>query len=181
MNLVTNYFRYIKLVKKHGLEISQPGLEANKHLTWQMTKRKSNKEVHKWALHQQIHSHSCCKIFYNILISWLATSNKILHEWSIDSHLSGKARRNLEGVLTLIFRHALRMDPRLFHGLQHSQRHATYRLITSCLVRACVRRFIEIMAPVFSRDAWRCTWHLIQVYVPAFLLLMLPPTTILVP
>lgn len=25
-------------------------------------------------------------------------------------------------------------------------------------------RFVEIMAPVFSRDAWRCVWHMIQVY-----------------
>ncbi|OIT27647.1 hypothetical protein A4A49_27457 [Nicotiana attenuata] len=24
------------------------------------------------------------------------------------------------------------------------------------------RRFVEIMAPVFSRDAWRCVWHMIQ-------------------
>jgi len=23
-------------------------------------------------------------------------------------------------------------------------------------------RFIEIMAPVFSREAWRCVWHMIQ-------------------
>ncbi|KAL5997396.1 hypothetical protein ACLOJK_008326 [Asimina triloba] len=38
---------YIKLVKKHGLEISQPGLEPNKGLTWQMTKRRGDKEVHK--------------------------------------------------------------------------------------------------------------------------------------
>ncbi|CAK8577896.1 unnamed protein product [Lathyrus sativus] len=22
--------------------------------------------------------------------------------------------------------------------------------------------FVEIMAPVFSRDAWRCVWHMIQ-------------------
>nr|GMD96979.1 lysine ketoglutarate reductase trans-splicing protein [Ipomoea batatas] len=22
--------------------------------------------------------------------------------------------------------------------------------------------FVEIMAPVFSRNAWRCTWHMIQ-------------------
>lgn len=40
-------FRYIELVKKHGLEISQPGLEPNKGLTWQMTKRRGDKEVHK--------------------------------------------------------------------------------------------------------------------------------------
>jgi hypothetical protein len=25
-------------------------------------------------------------------------------------------------------------------------------------------RFVEIMAPVFSREAWRCVWHMIQVY-----------------
>lgn len=25
-------------------------------------------------------------------------------------------------------------------------------------------RFVEIMAPVFSRDAWRCVWHMTQVY-----------------
>lgn len=39
--------RYIQLVKKHGLEISQPGLEPNKGLTWQMTKRRGDREVHK--------------------------------------------------------------------------------------------------------------------------------------
>lgn len=27
-----------------------------------------------------------------------------------------------------------------------------------------MNRFVEIMAPVFSRDAWRCVWHMIQVY-----------------
>lgn len=42
------FFRYIKLVKKHGLEISQPGLEPNKGLTWQMTKRREELEVHKY-------------------------------------------------------------------------------------------------------------------------------------
>lgn len=25
-------------------------------------------------------------------------------------------------------------------------------------------RFVEIMAPVFSRKAWRCVWHMIQVW-----------------
>lgn len=39
--------RYIKLVRKHGLEISQPGLEPNRGLTWQMTKRRGDREVHK--------------------------------------------------------------------------------------------------------------------------------------
>lgn len=26
-------------------------------------------------------------------------------------------------------------------------------------------RFVEIMAPVFSREAWRCVWHMIQVSI----------------
>lgn len=38
---------YIKLVKKHGLEISQPGLEPNSGLTWQMIKRRGDREVNK--------------------------------------------------------------------------------------------------------------------------------------
>ncbi|KVI05686.1 Protein of unknown function DUF707 [Cynara cardunculus var. scolymus] len=39
---------YIKLVKKHKLEISQPGLDpSSKGLTWQMTKRREDLEVHK--------------------------------------------------------------------------------------------------------------------------------------
>jgi hypothetical protein len=40
-------YRYIKLVKKHNLEISQPGLEPDRGLTWQMTKRRGDREVHK--------------------------------------------------------------------------------------------------------------------------------------
>lgn len=46
-----SYSRYIQLVKKHGLEISQPGLEPNNGLTWQMTKRRGDREVHKYVLH----------------------------------------------------------------------------------------------------------------------------------
>lgn len=39
--------KYMQLVKKHRLEISQPGLEPNEGLTWAMTKRRGDKEVHK--------------------------------------------------------------------------------------------------------------------------------------
>lgn len=42
-----NAEEYLKLVRKHGLEISQPGLEPNRGLTWQMTKRRGDREVHK--------------------------------------------------------------------------------------------------------------------------------------
>ncbi|XP_057782554.1 uncharacterized protein LOC131000574 isoform X1 [Salvia miltiorrhiza] len=83
-----NAERYIALVKKHGLEISQPGLEPNNGLTWQMTKRLGDKEVHK------------------------DTQEK--PGWCSDPHLPPCAA------------------------------------------------FVEIMAPVFSREAWRCVWHMIQ-------------------
>ncbi|KAI3866915.1 hypothetical protein MKX03_010910 [Papaver bracteatum] len=83
-----NAERYIELVKKHDLAISQPGLEPDKGLTWQMTKRRGDSEVHK------------------------ETEEK--PGWCSDPHLPPCAA------------------------------------------------FVEIMAPVFSRDAWRCVWHMIQ-------------------
>uniref|UniRef100_A0A6N2KRA1 Glycosyl transferase 64 domain-containing protein n=1 Tax=Salix viminalis TaxID=40686 RepID=A0A6N2KRA1_SALVM len=81
-------FMYIELVKKHGLEISQPGLEPDNGLTWQMTKRRGDREVHK------------------------DTEEK--PGWCSNPHLPPCAA------------------------------------------------FVEIMAPVFSREAWRCVWHMIQ-------------------
>lgn len=83
-----NAEEYIKLVRKHGLEISQPGLDPSRGLTWQMTKRRGDREVHKVTEERP--------------------------GWCSDPHLPPCAA------------------------------------------------FVEIMAPVFSRDAWRCVWHLIQ-------------------
>jgi len=83
-----NAEKYIQLVKKHGLEISQPGLEPNNGLTWQMTKRRGDREVHKDTVEKP--------------------------GWCGDPHLPPCAA------------------------------------------------FVEIMAPVFSREAWRCVWHMIQ-------------------
>ncbi|XP_020592387.1 uncharacterized protein LOC110032933 [Phalaenopsis equestris] len=83
-----NAEEYIKLVMKHGLEISQPGLEPNKGLTWQMTKRRSDGEVHKQTEEKP---------------GWCS-------------------------------------NPQL----------------PPCAA------FVEIMAPVFSRNAWRCVWYMIQ-------------------
>ncbi|GMH07119.1 hypothetical protein Nepgr_008959 [Nepenthes gracilis] len=83
-----NAEKYIELVKKHGLEISQPGLEPNNGLTWEMTKRRGDREVHKETEEKP---------------GWCS-------------------------------------DPRL----------------PPCAA------FVEIMAPVFSREAWRCVWHMVQ-------------------
>ncbi|KAG8496235.1 hypothetical protein CXB51_009477 [Gossypium anomalum] len=83
-----NAERYIELVKKHNLEISQPGLEPNVGLTWQMTKRREDQEVHKFTEEKP--------------------------GWCSDPHFPPCAA------------------------------------------------FVEIMAPVFSQEAWRCVWYLIQ-------------------
>ncbi|KAJ4970370.1 hypothetical protein NE237_003469 [Protea cynaroides] len=83
-----NAEKYLMLVKKHGLEISQPGLEPNNGLTWEMTKRRGDSEFH--------------------------TETSEQPGWCNDPH-----------------------------------------------VPPCAA-FVEIMAPVFSRQAWRCVWYMIQ-------------------
>ncbi|CAN6278349.1 unnamed protein product [Urochloa humidicola] len=83
-----NAEKYIELVRKHGLEISQPGLQPDRGLTWQMTKRRGDQEVHKVTEERP--------------------------GWCTDPHLPPCAA------------------------------------------------FVEIMATVFSRNAWRCVWHMIQ-------------------
>ncbi|GER56007.1 hypothetical protein STAS_33701 [Striga asiatica] len=90
-DLGTEHFdaeEYIKIIRKYGLEISQPGLEPNKKMPWQMTKRRTDSEVHMGAEEKP--------------------------GWCSDPHSPPCAA------------------------------------------------FVEIMAPVFSRDAWRCVWHMIQ-------------------
>ncbi|XP_020254418.1 uncharacterized protein LOC109831495 [Asparagus officinalis] len=81
---------YIKLVQKHGLEISQPAVESkDKNITWQLTKKRDDVEVHKTIITDE-------------------------NQGCSDPHLPPCAA------------------------------------------------FVEIMAPVFSRDAWKCVWHVIQ-------------------
>lgn len=83
-----NAEEYIKMVRKHGLEISQPGVDPSGGLPWRMTERRTDREVHKETEERP--------------------------GWCTDPHLPPCAA------------------------------------------------FVEIMAPVFSRDAWRCVWHMIQ-------------------
>ncbi|XP_068470412.1 uncharacterized protein [Phaseolus vulgaris] len=85
-----NAEEYLKLVRKYGLEISQPALEPSKStkgVCWNMTKKRENSEVHKEAVE------------------------------------AGRCR---------------------------------FPLLPPCAA------FVEIMAPVFSRSAWRCVWYMIQ-------------------
>nr|GEX84640.1 hypothetical protein CTI12_AA049340 [Tanacetum cinerariifolium] len=65
---------YIKLVKKHKLEISQPGLDPDsKGLTWQMTKRREDLEVHIIIKRQD--AWRCV---------WYLIQNDLVHGWGLD-------------------------------------------------------------------------------------------------
>ncbi|CAH2038018.1 unnamed protein product [Thlaspi arvense] len=101
---------YIRLIKKHGLEISQPAVESKKKITWEITKRKTKGEVHKEVKEKP----GRCN----------------------DPHLPPCA-----AYVLLVF-------------TVHYEQHRSIQYSDSM--------FIEIMAPVFSRDAWRCVWHMLQ-------------------
>ncbi|MQL98385.1 hypothetical protein Taro_031091 [Colocasia esculenta] len=68
-----NAEEYIRLVRKHGLEISQPGLEPNKGLTWQMTKRRGDREVHKFV-----------EIMAPVFSRDAWRCNDLVHGWGLD-------------------------------------------------------------------------------------------------
>ncbi|URD83655.1 lysine ketoglutarate reductase trans-splicing related 1 [Musa troglodytarum] len=70
---------YIKLVKKHGLEISQPGLEPNNGLTWQMTKRRGDHEVHKFVeIMATVFSRDAWRCVWHMI------QNDLVHGWGLD-------------------------------------------------------------------------------------------------
>ena len=65
--------------------------------------------------------------------------------------------KNQAGAKTLICHLVLRMTLNMDKFLNV--------VILSLFFLIFFYRFVEIMAPVFSRDAWRCVWHLIQACV----------------
>ncbi|PPD78561.1 hypothetical protein GOBAR_DD24515 [Gossypium barbadense] len=74
-----NAERYIELVKKHDLEISQPGLEPNVGLTWQMTKRREDQEVHNFVeIMAPVFSQEAWRCV------WYLIQNDLVHGWGLD-------------------------------------------------------------------------------------------------
>ncbi|XP_021976062.1 uncharacterized protein LOC110871651 isoform X2 [Helianthus annuus] len=71
---------YIKLVKKHKLEISQPGLDLkSKGLTWHMTKRQEDLEVHKFVeIMAPVFSRETWRCV------WYLIQNDLVHGWGLD-------------------------------------------------------------------------------------------------
>ncbi|KAH6828346.1 GTPase Der [Perilla frutescens var. hirtella] len=95
-DLIVQYFhvgRYLSIIKKEGLQISQPAIDADKSENhYKLTAREINSTVHRRAV-----------------------------------NIHGPGRRCFENS----------MEP------------------------PCTG-FVEMMAPVFSRESWRCAWHMIQ-------------------
>ncbi|KAK6142228.1 hypothetical protein DH2020_022576 [Rehmannia glutinosa] len=74
-----NAEKYMELVKKHGLEISQPGLEPNNGLTWQMTKRRGDREVHNFVeIMAPVFSREAWKCVWHMI------QNDLVHGWGLD-------------------------------------------------------------------------------------------------
>ncbi|KAI7727338.1 hypothetical protein M8C21_027610, partial [Ambrosia artemisiifolia] len=71
---------YIKLVKKHKLEISQPGLDPNsKYFTWHMTMRQEDIEVHKFVeIMAPVFSREAWRCV------WYLIQNDLVHGWGLD-------------------------------------------------------------------------------------------------
>ncbi|KZV46433.1 hypothetical protein F511_17874 [Dorcoceras hygrometricum] len=113
-----DFEEYIKLVKKHGLEISQPALSPDSPMTWEVTRKRNDSEVHR--------------------------ETKEMPEWCRDRHLPPCTAYAVELTISIMTLYIVQLTKK---GL-------------SSLFPLC--RFIEIMAPVFSREAWQCVWHMIQ-------------------
>ncbi|KAF3793634.1 hypothetical protein EJ110_NYTH03375 [Nymphaea thermarum] len=98
--------RYIEVIRKHKLEISQPALDRKSRTLWRMPRRREEGEMHKETTERP--------------------------GWCSDPHLPPCA---------------------------------AHMSLDWC---AANFRFVDLTAPVFSRDAWRCVWYMIQacIYPP---------------
>ncbi|KAL4194809.1 hypothetical protein AMTRI_Chr05g61380 [Amborella trichopoda] len=89
---------YLKLVRKHNLEISQPGLAENDALTWFMTRRRVDVEVHMETEERPGWCHDRhlppCAGFVEIMAPvfsrrswrcvWHMIQNDLIHGWGLD-------------------------------------------------------------------------------------------------
>lgn len=76
---------YLKVVKRHGLQISQPALDPNSSMTWLLTKRKPDVDVHKTEFVEimaPVFSRGSWKCV------WKMIQNDLVHAWGLDFALS---------------------------------------------------------------------------------------------
>lgn len=77
--------------------------------------------------------------------------------------IAGKQRINPTGVLAPFCHHVQRMVT-LNIVIKSNYLHWKHEALKVLRSYLWISRFVEIMAPVFSREAWRCVWHMIQVF-----------------
>ena len=159
------------MVKKHELEISQPGLESTlENLTWQMTGKRDDHEVHKWV----IESIRFPIIVFALLLSIALTKITIfdsLFFWETYSFIfvqrnRGEARQ-MHWSPSPTMRCVWSLYTLVCYVMVFSPLFLYFLLILVIILS--IYSFVEIMAPVFSRDAWRCVWHMIQVKLDCLL------------
>ncbi|KAJ4951527.1 hypothetical protein NE237_028359 [Protea cynaroides] len=89
-----NAEEYIKLARKHGLEISQPGLEPKHVLQWSITRKRDDVEVHKETGECHDLLLPPCTGFIEIMAPvfsqeswhcvWHMIQNDLVHGWGLD-------------------------------------------------------------------------------------------------
>ncbi|KAL4367005.1 hypothetical protein GQ457_05G010840 [Hibiscus cannabinus] len=78
-----NAEEYIKIVRKHGLEISQPGLDPRSvGRTWEMTMKKHGIEVHKFVeIRATVFSRNAWRCVWHMI------QNDLVHGWGLDFNM----------------------------------------------------------------------------------------------
>ncbi|KAL9157001.1 hypothetical protein ABFS82_09G116800 [Erythranthe guttata] len=93
-----NAQEYIRLVKKYDLEISQPAVKSNTNLSWKMTQRRKNVEIHRFSEEPPEYCPNPfsppCAGFVEIMAPvfsrkswncvWHMIQNDLVHGWGLD-------------------------------------------------------------------------------------------------
>ncbi|KAK3034314.1 hypothetical protein RJ639_032654, partial [Escallonia herrerae] len=127
--------RYLSIVKDEGLEISQPALDSRKsEVHHQITARGRRSNVH--------------RLFCNV-VTWLSVTfgAQVVIAFGRPILVAGE-RTSLEIVEVDVTR-----TVKLLHAPGRTMESKENKL-------RC--RWIEVMAPVFSKAAWHCVWYMIQ-------------------
>jgi hypothetical protein len=141
-----------------------------------MTKRRGDREFHKWKNSSMWCSVCLCYIYvlphvyivetlFDLFFCWTIKRNKhLLRYRTFFLILTGIPRRRRGWCTDPHFQTctAYVFSP-MEAGLYKSGCWYIYGIVPNCvmfLVQVCWN-----FAPVFSRYAWRCVWHMIQVYI----------------
>ncbi|KAF3773299.1 hypothetical protein EJ110_NYTH55686, partial [Nymphaea thermarum] len=77
--------RYIDVIKRHGLEISQPGVDAKSRLTWGLSRKRNGNELKSPGVPVQIFHHVCGDNGTCVLSRRMALRvNDLVHGWGLD-------------------------------------------------------------------------------------------------